>query len=402
MRSAFQPDASMRSAFLPDASMKSVFPPQPSRRVLFPPDASMRSVYPPQPPVESSTEIPYSSDSNREESSDFSVASRSTRTSFGQRSLSSSSPPDSQHGGTMDDSSSVHPHSEYSERRTSSGISVSSRSTRSSFGQRSLSSSSLPDLAETSDDYTWSRSTRSSFDERSLSSSTTSAATVIPNPFRSLREHNRRLQQLEREMADSHTTPVYGDVRAHSLSPSPVAGGVPECFKSQDSTPPSFVPLDPSSLSPNITRDWGHPMPIAEPEFEGETVFSKRPIASQLVPDTTRFEEIVSPAARSRAEAVFPEQYFADRQPVTYASSSSASSAESVDSQIMAPPLPPRVANRSLLPRPDFELRPARFAQPEQKPGVLNYFKQKIQEEANKELQRRAEKKAKKKGRDKS
>ncbi len=233
---------------------------------------------------------------------------------------------------------------------------------------------------------------------QSPNTSTSSNHTAILNPFKALRDHNSKLQRLEQEMEASNTAPMYDDIRAHQVSPK--LESVPQGFISNDNNPPCFLPDDTVNLIPNVTRDWGHPLPIAEPDFEGQTVFSKRLIAPQLVPDTSRFEEIVSPASRARAEAIFPEQYFADRMPTSYDSSSSTVSAGSLDSySSIAPPLPPRVPNR---PRDDFELRPARFHQPEQKQGVLGYLKQKIHEEVAKEVQRIAEKKARKKDRNNS
>ena len=182
-----------------------------------------------------------------------------------------------------------------------------------------------------------SQHSRSSLSSHSLSSS--SSNSIDPFQRNDSRLSSRTVKEAHPDEMVAH--PVIAEdteEEEQEVQPPP--------FWSDDVSPPSFMPSDPSSLPSNVTQSYDNP--IAVGEFEGAVVFSGRPIAPVLVPDQTGFRE----ATGSGIPRPGVTPYHVDRSANLSSSSSSPSvhTRSSSDSNVL--PLPPRAPA---------SLRPATF-----------------------------------------
>ncbi len=169
-------------------------------------------------------------------------------------------------------------------------------------------------------------------DPRSRSTPSHSSSSSGRNESRLSSRTVRRVPDDVIDISDNEENPY--ELTAHPIEDQNVP--TPP-FWSTDTTPPSFLPNDLNVLPPNVTRDWEDPIGIAE--YEGAAVFTGRPIAPQLPPNTARYRETTSSAIPTPSGA---RPYMVDRSGRVSSSSSSAGppSVHSDSSNVL--PLPPR------------------------------------------------------------
>jgi len=252
------------------------------------------------------------------------------------------------------------------------------------IGNRSSSSGITDYLSSTIQ----SKSTSSSGITDYLSSHDTSStdqihAPPIPSAFYNLRNRNQRYERLER---------VQEELSAETINAHPIVepAGQQEPESDHDvklfpdqSQNPSFLPENQSTLPPNVTADWGAPIPAARSQFLGQQVFTHETLGPEMI--------YPQPLSRSTAPTnilpfqpsrlVVPPSKFNLHRSNTVLSSHSSDS--SVDSST-APALPPRHPFQATQPI----IKPAKLSVPTSF-GFLG-------KAVRKEIDRQKEKKAKK------